>query len=141
MLTVAQLGAFIGVKFHYKAKNGSQGIGKIDVYTLDKVGVYEDEAKPFLKPCNEMSPEELAEWTGEKGFTEDAAKFLISKFSSIWGLHTFIGQHGNYDSISWLCSKGFDPFFYISRDLAIHVDKLPEFRQICAEKSKKAFDC
>lgn len=82
--------------------------------------------KLLLRPLSSMTEEELKEWIGPASvnFTEHYCKKKLREISSsIYGLFNYIGFYGNYNSIPWLLSKGFDLFGLLDAGLAVDATK------------------
>lgn len=123
MLKPSQLAPFIGCKADIIILTGLLNASiEITFETINQnanlVGMCT--LKPILRQCSSMTHEELEKWSGGNTFGPLHAEKIIFSFKSLWGLYKFISDYGDADSINWLCENGFDPFFYIDRDLAIN---------------------
>lgn len=84
-----------------------------DLYPCSEIKIF-----PIVRSCHEMTIEELEEFTSNQ-YGEEYALKKINSFKSLWGLYSFVAEHGTPNSLQWLLQKGFDPFFYFPK-YAVH---------------------
>lgn len=87
-------------------------VDQVGQYWKDRVAAFEN-PKP-LRRLTEMTHEEFEEYFG-KGYAPSFKDEKIASFTSLYGLHKCISQHGYFHSYQSMQVAGFDMTFTLDR--------------------------